>query len=190
MMSLSSPQLLLIDGHSLAFRSFYAYKNKDGGMKTTDGIPTSVCFGFLKSLLEIIKAYHPQHLAIAFDLPTPTFRHEMDTNYKGDRQETPEEFIPDIQNLYQLLTAFNIPMVTAIGYEADDVLGTLATRASREGYEVRIASGDKDMFQLVNDQAQVSVLYFSGSPYQRSSGGPAIFDEKAVFDKMAVRPDQ
>jgi DNA polymerase I len=189
-MNSSSPQLLLIDGHSLAFRSFYAYKNKDGGMKTTDGIPTSVCFGFLKSLLELIKAYHPQHLAIAFDLPTPTFRHEIDTNYKGDRQETPEEFIPDIQNLYQLLTAFNIPMVTAIGYEADDVLGTLATRASREGYQVKIASGDKDMFQLVNDQAQVSVLYFSGSPYQRSSGGPAIFDEKAVFDKMAVRPDQ
>ncbi len=190
-MNSSSPQLLLIDGHSLAFRSFYAYaKNKDGGMKTTDGIPTSICFGFLKSLLEIVNTYQPQHLAIAFDLPNPTFRHEMDANYKGDRQETPEDFIPDIQNLYQLLKALNIPMVTAIGYEADDVLGTLATRASSEGYQVKIASGDKDMFQLVNDQEQVSVLYFSGSPYQRSSGGPAIFDEKAVFDKMAVRPDQ
>ncbi len=189
-MNSSSPQLLLIDGHSLAFRSFYAYKTKDGGMKTTNGIPTSVCFGFLKSLLELIKAHQPQHLAIAFDLPQPTFRHDLDTNYKGDRQETPEDFIPDIQNLYQLLTAFNISMITAIGYEADDVLGTLATRASKEGYQVKIASGDKDMFQLVNDQEQVSVLYFSGSPYQRSSGGPAIFDEQAVFDKMAVRPDQ
>jgi DNA polymerase I len=189
-MNSSSPQLLLIDGHSLAFRSFYAYAKKDGGMKTTEGIPTSICFGFLKSLLEIIKVYRPQHLAIAFDLPNPTFRHELDGNYKGDRQETPEDFIPDIQNLYQLLTALNIPMVTAVGYEADDVLGTLATRASSAGYQVQIASGDKDMFQLVNDQAQISVLYFSGSSYQRSSAGPIPFNEEAVFEKMAVRPDQ
>jgi DNA polymerase I len=190
-MSSSSPQLLLIDGHSLAFRSFYAYaKNKDGGMKTNDGIPTSICFGFLKSLLEIVNAYHPEYLAVAFDLPNPTFRHELDTNYKGNRQETPADFIPDIQNLYSLLAALNIPMVTAVGYEADDVLGTLAARASSTGYQVKIASGDKDMFQLVNDRGQVSVLYFSGSPYQRSSGGPALFNEQAVFDKMAVRPDQ
>jgi DNA polymerase I len=190
-MQSSSPQLLLIDGHSLAFRSFYAYaKNKDGGMKTTDGIPTSICFGFLKSLLEITNAYRPANLIVAFDLPSPTFRHDLDANYKGDRQETPEDFIPDILNLYQLLAALQIPMVTAVGYEADDVLGTLATRASNAGYQVKIASGDKDMFQLVNDEEQISVLYFSGSPYQRSSGGPALFDEQAVFAKMEVRPDQ
>ncbi len=191
MLNSSSPQLLLIDGHSLAFRSFYAYaKNKDGGMRTIDGIPTSVCFGFLKSLLEIINTYHPQHLAIAFDLPSPTFRHELDANYKGDREETPPDFIPDIQNLYQLLAALNIPLVTAVGYEADDVLGTLAARASSAGFQVKIASGDKDMFQLVNDQEQVSVLYFSGGNYQRNSSGPVLFDEQAVFDRMAVRPDQ
>jgi DNA polymerase I len=190
-MNLSSPQLLLIDGHSLAFRSFYAYaKNRDGGMKTMEGIPTSICFGFLKSLLEIIHAHHPQYLAIAFDLPTPTFRHKLDANYKGDRQETPADFIPDIKNLYQLLAVLNIPMITAVGFEADDVIGTLAVSASAQGYQVKIASGDKDMFQLVNDQAQVSVLYFSGNPYQRSGSGPTLFDEKAVFAKMAVRPDQ
>jgi DNA polymerase I len=189
-MQSSSPQLLLIDGHSLAFRSFYAYKNKDGGMKTTDGIPTSICFGFLKSLLEITNTYHPENLIVAFDLPSPTFRHDLDANYKGDRLETPEDFIPDILNLYQLLTALQIPMVTAVGYEADDVLGTLATRASKAGYQVKIASGDKDMFQLVNDQEQISVLYFSGSSYQRSSGGPTLFNEQAVFAKMEVRPDQ
>jgi DNA polymerase I len=141
---MDTPQLLLVDGHSLAFRSFYAHaKGKDGGLKTAEGIPTSICFGFLKSLLEVIDKHKPQHLAIAFDLAAPTFRHDADSNYKGDRAETPEDFIPDIQNLYQLLTALNIPMVTAEGFEADDVLGTLATHASNQGYQVKIVTGDR-----------------------------------------------
>jgi DNA polymerase I len=188
---MDTPQLLLVDGHSLAFRSFYAHaKGKDGGLKTADGIPTSICFGFLKSLLEVIDTHKPQHLAIAFDLAAPTFRHDADRNYKGDRAETPEDFIPDIQNLYQLLAALNIPMVTAEGFEADDVLGTLATRASNQGYQVKIVTGDRDLFQLVNDKAGVSILYLSSNPYQRSSGGLQPFNEQAVWEKMEVRPDQ
>jgi DNA polymerase I len=186
---MDTPQLLLVDGHSLAFRSFYAHsKGKDGGLKTADGIPTSICFGFLKALLEVIDTHKPQHLAIAFDLATPTFRHEADSNYKGDRSETPEDFIPDIQNLYQLLEALNIPTVTAEGFEADDVLGTLATRASASGYQVKIVTGDRDLFQLVDDKKQVSVLYLSNNPFHR--GGPVPMDEQAVWDKMFVRPDQ
>ncbi len=187
---MDTPQLLLVDGHSLAFRSFYAHaKGKDGGLKTADGIPTSICFGFLKSLLEVIDSHQPQHLAIAFDLPAPTFRHEADANYKGNRAETPADFIPDILNLYELLQALNIPTVTAPGFEADDVLGTLATRASQQGYQVKIVTGDRDLFQLVNDQTGVSVLYLSSGPYQRS-GGLQPFNEQAVWDKLEVRPDQ
>jgi DNA polymerase I len=188
---MDTPQLLLVDGHSLAFRSFYAHaKGKDGGLKTAEGIPTSICFGFLKSLLEVIDSHKPQHLAIAFDLAAPTFRHDADSNYKGDRAETPADFIPDIQNLYKLLAALNIPMVTAEGFEADDVLGTLATRASTQGYQVKIVTGDRDLFQLVNDNTGVSVLYLSSNPYQRSSSGLQSFNEQAVWEKMEVRPDQ
>jgi DNA polymerase I len=189
-MASTSPQLLIIDGHSLAFRSFHAHTKKDGGLKTASGIPTSICFGFLKALLEVIESQQTKHLAVAFDLAAPTFRHQADTNYKADRVETPADFIIDITNLYRLLAALHIPIVTAAGFEADDVLGTLATRASQEGYQVKILSGDRDLFQLVDDAGQVSVLYQSSNPYQRGSSGFRDFNEAAVFEKMSVRPDQ
>jgi DNA polymerase I len=185
------PLLILVDGHSLAYRSYFAYaKGKDGGLKTSAGIPTSICFGFVKALVEIINSQKPSAMAIAFDLRQPTFRHEADDNYKADRVDTPEDFIIDIQNLYGLLTALNLTTITAIGYEADDVLGTLAAKASREGYQVKILSGDKDMFQLVKDIDRVSVLYLS-SAYAKS-GQPSVteMNEAAVIAKMGVTVNQ
>jgi DNA polymerase I len=186
-----SPLLILVDGHSLAYRSYFAYaKGKDGGLKTSAGIPTSICFGFVKSLVEIINSQKPDSLAIAFDLRAPTFRHEANDNYKGDRAETPEDFLIDIQNLYELLAALNLPTATAVGYEADDVLGTLASKASAAGYRVKILSGDKDMFQLVKDEDRISVLYLS-SAYAKS-GQPSVteFDEAGVVEKMGVTAAQ
>jgi DNA polymerase I len=186
-----SPLLILVDGHSLAYRSYFAYaKGKDGGLKTSAGIPTSICFGFVKALVEIINSQKPSSMAIAFDLRQPTFRHEADDNYKADRVETPEDFIIDIQNLYGLLTALNLPTVTAPGYEADDVLGTLAARASREGYQVKILSGDKDMFQLVNDLDQVSVLYLSSAYAKSGQPGVTEMNEAAVIAKMEITATQ
>ncbi len=134
-----SPLLILVDGHSLAYRSYYAYaKSKSGGLMTSAGVPTSICFGFVKALVEIINSQKPDSMAIAFDLRQPTFRHEADDNYKADRVETPEDFTIDIQNLYLLLTALNLPTITAPGYEADDILGTLAGRGSRAGRDGRL----------------------------------------------------
>ncbi len=185
------PLLILVDGHSLAYRSYFAYaKGKDGGLKTSAGIPTSICFGFVKALVEIINSQKPSAMAIAFDLRQPTFRHEADDNYKADRVETPEDFIIDIQNLYGLLTALNLPTITAPGYEADDILGTLAVMASRSGYQVKILSGDKDMFQLVKDLDRVSVLYLS-SAYAKS-GQPSVIEmnEAAVIAKMGITASQ
>ncbi len=156
---------------------------------TSAGVPTSICFGFVKALVEIINSQKPDSMAIAFDLRAPTFRHEADENYKADRVETPEDFTIDIQNLYLLLRALNLPTVTAVGFEADDVLGTLAGRASRAGYRVKILSGDKDMFQLVNDPGKVSVLYLS-SAYAQSGPSVAEMNEQAVFDKMGVTAAQ
>lgn len=135
------PTFILVDGHSLAFRSYFAFaKGRDGGLRTKTGIPTSVCFGFLKSLLEVMATQQPQAMAIAFDLDLPTFRHEADDTYKADRPGTPEDFIPDLKNLHELLDAFNLKIVTAAGYEADDVLGTLAQQATAAGYQVKIVS--------------------------------------------------
>jgi DNA polymerase I len=185
-----TPLLILVDGHSLAYRSYFAYaKSKSGGLMTSAGVPTSICFGFVKALVEIINSQKPDSMAIAFDLRAPTFRHEADENYKADRVETPEDFTIDIQNLYLLLRALNLPTITAVGFEADDVLGTLAGRASRAGYRVKILSGDKDMFQLVSDRDRVSVLYMT-SAFAQSGPSVVEMNEQGVIDKMGVTAAQ
>jgi len=153
------PTFLLVDGHSLAFRAFYAFgKHPEGGLRTSTGIPTSICFGFLKALIEMLDREKPTAVAIAFDLATPTFRHEIDDTYKANRAETPESFIPDMQNLQKVLAAMNLPAITQAGFEADDVLGTISQAASAEGYTVKILSGDRDLFQLIDAEKRISVL--------------------------------
>ncbi|BBA79939.1 DNA polymerase I [cyanobacterium endosymbiont of Rhopalodia gibberula] len=188
----SLPLFILIDGHSLAFRAYYAFaKAKHGPLHTSTGIPTSVCFGFLNSLIQVIIDQKPQYLAIAFDRQEPTFRHKIDANYKANRQETPEDFIHDIENLQELLMALNITIVTCPGYEADDVLGTLANQGSKSGYQVKILSGDRDLFQLVDESKNVSVLYLEKNAIKNlSSEGYTEFDSKAVEVKLGVKPTQ
>ena len=185
------PLLLLVDGHSLAFRSFYAFsKGGEGGLATKDGRPTSVTFGFLKSLLEVSKTLKPQGVAIAFDTAEPTFRHKADANYKAHRDVAPEVFFQDLDQLQQILREqLHLPLCMAPGFEADDVLGTLANRAADEGWNVRILSGDRDLFQLVDDQRNIAVLYMGGGPYARSSG-PTLINEDGVLGKLGVMPDK
>ena len=187
-----TPTIILVDGHSLAFRSYFAFsKGRDGGLRTSTGIPTSVCFGFLKSLLEVMAAQEPEYMAIAFDLATPTFRHEADDTYKAGRAETPEDFIPDLKNLQELLGYFNLPAITAPGYEADDILGTLAKKASEAGYRVKILTGDRDLFQLVDTEKQISVLYLSTDELRRSGKGKSQeFGPEAVKEKLGILPEQ
>ncbi|MFL0733076.1 MAG: DNA polymerase I, partial [Prochlorococcus sp.] len=155
------PMLLLVDGHSLAFRSFYAFtKGGEGGLATKDGTPTSVTYGFLKSLLDHSKGLNPQGLVIAFDTAEPTFRHKADSNYKAHRDVAPEIFFQDLKQLQEILeNQLQIPLCLAPGYEADDVLGTLANQAASDGWRIRILSGDRDLFQLVDDQRDIAVLY-------------------------------
>jgi len=186
-----NPTFVLVDGHSLAFRSYFAFaKGRDGGLRTKTGIPTSVCFGFIKSLLEVMEKQQPEAIAVAFDLGLPTFRHQADDTYKADRPGTPEDFIPDLENLHELLTGLNLPILTAEGYEADDVLGTLAQKASKAGYQVKILTGDRDLFQLVDKDKQISVLYLNKESLQRSSKGLKEFHSEEVKEKLGVLPAQ
>ena len=184
-------KLLLVDGHSLAYRAYYAFAlSREGGLRTSTGIPTSVSYGFTKSLLDILAREDFNHVAIAFDTPQPTFRHEADESYKAGRPETPEEFIIDIQNLQELLAAMKLPILKAPGFEADDIIGTLATTAP-VGLSVRILSGDRDLFQLVSDERDVKVMYMGGSYSKRSgNGGVREMGDAEVVDKLGVRPDQ
>ncbi len=185
------PLLLLVDGHSLAFRSFYAFsKGGEGGLATKDGRPTSVTYGFLKSLLDTGKSLNPQGVCIAFDTAEPTFRHVADANYKAHRDVAPEVFFQDLDQLQLILREqLQLPLCMAPGYEADDVLGTLAQRGAAEGWSVRILSGDRDLFQLVDDKRDIAVLYMGGGPYAKNSG-PTLIDEKGVLGKLGVMPEK
>lgn len=188
----TAPLLILIDGHSLAFRAYHAFAHtKQGPLRTSTGIPTSVCFGFLNSLLQVIESQQPQCVIIAFDRKEPSFRHQLDPNYKGDRKETPEEFIPDLENLKLLLSALNLQIVTVAGYEADDILGTLALKASQANYKVKIVTGDRDLFQLVDAQKKISVLYLEKNAFKASSpNGYTEVNPAEVEQKLGVKPNQ
>jgi DNA polymerase I len=187
---LNPPTLLIVDGHSLAFRSYYAFaRSREGGLRTSTGIPTSVCYGFLKSLLDMIEVEKPTYAAVAFDLAQPTFRHEAADSYKAGRPETPEEFIQDVENLKELLSAFQLPLLMAPGFEADDVIGTLAQKAKAAGYAVRILSGDQDLFQLIDDDEMIKVLHL-GSTFAKGNSLVKAFGIDEVHEKLGVYPIQ
>ncbi len=185
------PILLLVDGHSLAFRSFYAFsKGIDGGLTTKEGYPTSVTYGFLKSLLDNCKNISPEGVCITFDTEKPTFRHELDPNYKANRDVAPDVFFQDIEQLEIILEeSLNLPIFKSPGYEADDLLGTIANDASSKGWCVNILSGDRDLFQLVDDQKDIYVLYMGGGPYAKS-GNPTLMNENGVREKLGVAPER
>ncbi len=185
------PILLLVDGHSLAFRSFYAFsKGIDGGLTTKEGFPTSVTYGFLKSLLDNCKNISPEGVCITFDTEKPTFRHELDPNYKANRDVAPDVFFQDIEQLEIILEeSLNLPIFKSPGYEADDLLGTIANDASSKGWCVNILSGDRDLFQLVDDQKDIYVLYMGGGPYAKS-GNPTLMNENGVKEKLGVEPER
>ncbi len=186
---MTTPLLLLIDGHSLAFRCYYAFaKSRQGALRTSTGIPTSICFGFLNALMQVIERQQPHSVAIAFDRSEPTFRHEADENYKAQRKETPDDFIPDFQNLLTLLDSLQVTRVTKAGYEADDVLATLAAQASEAGYQVKILTGDRDLFQLVNPAKNISILYLDSRGVK--SGSYEEFTPDLVEEKLGVQPEQ
>lgn len=189
-MDREKPILILIDGHSLAFRSYYAFLySRQGALRTSTGIPTSICFGFLNSLLQVIELEKPEYLAIAFDLPELTFRHQADSNYKANRSETPDDFIPDLDNLQQLLAALNFAVSAVPGYEADDIIGTLGTLAAEAGYQVKILSGDRDLFQLVDKQGNIEILYPDNKSI-KGNQGYAYFNRDAVIEKLQITPEQ
>ncbi|UBF29477.1 DNA polymerase I [Kovacikia minuta CCNUW1] len=186
----TKPLLILVDGHSLAFRSYFAFaKGRDGGLRTKTGIPTSVSYGFLKALLETMETEKPQYVAIAFDMGEKTFRHEADETYKEGRPEAPEDFMPDLENLQELLTALNLQILTMPRYEADDIIGTLVRKATANGFRVKILTGDRDLFQLIDPDQNTSVLYMS-TTYGKGTPPPREFGAEQVKEKLGVLPSQ
>ena len=146
-------RLLLLDGHSLAYRAFFALPVEN--FATTTGQPTNAVYGFTSMLINVLRDEKPTHVAVAFDRREPTFRHEQYAEYKAGRAKTPDEFFSQLSLIYEVLDALGIRHLEASGYEADDLIATLATRASANGMEVLIVTGDRDVLQLVDDKVTV-----------------------------------
>ncbi len=147
----TKPRLYIIDGNSYIYRAFYAVR----GLSSSTGQPTNAVFGFVNMLLKVIKEKEPDLLAIAFDPKGPTRRHTEFKDYKAHRPPMPKDLIPQIPYIHQLVEAFRIPVFIQEGQEADDVIATIATRASAEGMDVIVVSGDKDLLQLVDSNITV-----------------------------------
>ena len=146
-------KLVLIDGSSILYRAFFALPH----FITKSGEPTGALYGFLRMLLHVIKEEKPTHLAIAFDKKAPTIRHEQFKEYKAQRPKMPDELSEQFKTIHDLLSAFNIPVFEIDGYEADDVIATIAQKASQNGIEVVIITGDMDLTQLIKDNIRVKV---------------------------------
>ncbi len=175
--------LVLIDGHALAFRSFFALERT--GMKTSDKEPTWAVFGFFKAIFDLLKnpKISPDCIAVAFDVSHQTFRTECFEDYKANREQMPDTMRSQMGLIMEGLKAFNIPIYTKEGYEADDVIGTIAHEATKLGHRTIILTGDQDAFQLIDKEGNVSVLI-------PSKGELVDYDWARVYNKLGVYPDQ
>jgi DNA polymerase-1 len=172
-------KILLLDGNSLTYRAFFALPTD---MATASGQVTNAVFGFTSMLAYMVKDQQPDVIAVAFDRPEPTFRHQADPNYKAQREAAPEILRQQMGLVREVLAALNIATLELAGWEADDIIATLTEQAVSEGHEVVIVTGDRDSYQLVRDP-QVKVLY-----NKRGVSDYALYDEAGIVDKTGVTP--
>jgi len=152
--------IYLIDGSAYIYRAYHAIR----GLSNSKGLPTNAVLGFTKILLKLIEDRNPEYVGMFFDVKGPTFRHEMFDAYKANRPPMPEDLSIQIPYIKDITKGFNIPVVEMSGYEADDLIGTLARKAEEAGFSVIMVTGDKDFMQLVTDKSIICLLYTSPSP--------------------------
>src|SRR5215204_1864804 len=173
---MTPPRLYLIDGSSQMYRAYHAIR----GLTGPDGNSTNAVYGFVTMLRKLINDHQPQYIAASFDLAGPTFRDDIVTDYKANRAPMPGDLAQQIPWVHEACEAMGVPILTSKRYEADDVIGTLATKAVKQGFEVAIVTGDKDFFQLVHDGIKV---------YNPKDEG-TWFDAEGVKEKFGVLPSQ
>ncbi|MCP2520361.1 DNA polymerase I [Candidatus Aminicenantes bacterium AC-335-K20] len=172
---MSSKKLFLVDGSSLIYRAFFALPR----LTTKKGFPTNAIYGFVNMLRKLIKSENPEYLVVAFDVKGPTVRHKLFKEYKAQRPPMPDELQMQIPYIRKILKALNIPIFEEENYEADDVLGSLAKKASQENFISVLVTGDKDFFQLVNDK----IIVFN--PVKEK-----YFNRKEIEDYFGIKPEQ
>ena len=146
-------KIVLIDGHSILHRAFYGVPD----LSNAEGLHTNAVYGFLNIMFKILDEEKPEYLTVAFDVHAPTFRHEIYKEYKGTRKPMPEELREQVPVMKEVLKAMGIKTVEKPGLEADDILGTLATRAEKEGMEVSLISGDRDLLQIASSHIKIRI---------------------------------
>ncbi|WP_285110527.1 DNA polymerase I [Pediococcus sp. AC40] len=180
---MAKDKLLLIDGNSIAFRSFFALHNSLEKFKNPDGLHTNAIFGFNKMLDSILKQYQPTAALVAFDAGKTTFRTEMYDDYKGGRSKTPPELSEQMPYIKQLLTGYGIKTYELPNYEADDIIGTLSLAAERDNYEVVVVTGDRDLTQLSSAETTVAVTKKGVSEVEE-------YTPRHVKEKLGITPEQ
>jgi len=173
--------LMLIDGNSLTYRAFFALPTD---MSTASGQVTNAVFGFTSMLVNLLRDHRPDHIAVVFDRPEPTFRHEAVETYKANRSEAPDILRQQLGLVRQVVEVLRIPVLELSGYEADDLIATVATEAKERGDDVLIVTGDRDSYQLVEDP-HVRVLY-----NRRGVSDYALYDEAGILERTGVSPAQ
>lgn len=173
--------LILIDGHALAYRQFFALERT--GMKNSENQPTWAVYGFFKAVFDLLEKIHPDFIAVAFDVGRRTFRTEKYEEYKANREAMPDTMKSQLGLICEGLKAFDIPMITKEGFEADDIIGTISKQASSGGHNTLILTGDQDSFQLIDKEGTVKVLI-------PTKGELLEYDWKRVYDKLGVYPNQ
>jgi len=177
---------LLIDGHALIYRAYHAFPD----LTAPDGRLVNAVYGFSRIMLTALRNFDPEYAAVAFDHHAPTFRHQLDETYKAQREDMPQELVDQLEPIKQVVEALNIPQFELAGYEADDLIGTLARQAEKLvnrrklDLSVVIVTGDKDSLQLVNDVVHVWM------PARGKKQVAAEYDRAAVVKKMGVAPGQ
>ncbi len=177
---MDKPLLVLFDGHALVHRAFHALPPLS---VSRTGEPTGAVYGFVLMLLKVLQDLRPTHLAMAFDRPTPTFRHLEFVEYKAQRPKAPDDLVRQLGRVRDVVRAFNIPVFEMDGYEADDIIGTISRQATAQGIDTIIITGDNDELQLASEKAKVLLP-------QRGFVESALYDPESVLEKYGVRPDQ
>lgn len=176
-----SEKIVLIDGHSILNRAFYGLPD----LTNSEGLHTNAVYGFLNILFRTLEEEQPQYLAVAFDVHAPTFRHQMYADYKGTRKPMPSELREQVPMLKEVLRAMDIELVEKAGYEADDILGTLAERCEKKGMEVTVVSGDRDILQLASDRIMIRM-----PKTVRGKTTIENYHAKEVMERYQVEPKQ
>jgi DNA polymerase I len=176
----SASPLVLLDGHSLAYRAFFALPSD---LQTTTGQLTNVVYGFTTMLVKLFGDFSPDRIAVCFDLGRPAYRHDVYDGYKANRRTTPDDFSSQMPLVREVLAALRIPVVEVAGYEADDLIATLVRQAREEGLPVLVVTGDRDNLQLIDDGAEVRVMMT-----RRGITDTAVYDEAAVQERYGVPP--